>query len=102
MIGLPEGLVFAEVVGNLGLYCVFDSGDKGPDARIALVLCGAPLHAVVPEGWGPDGWGEVHRDCQRVLLALGRCPVCGRLVEVARGRVQGHGGCVGVNMRAQR
>lgn len=96
MIALPESLHFAEVEGSLGSYCVVRDGDD-------TVLCGRELLAVTPDGWGPEEWTEVHRECVRALLALGKCPVCGRWVETENGRIQGHGeSCLGVNLKPHR
>ncbi len=99
MIELPSGVRFVEVVGNLGVYCLETSDPTDTNCRIRVTLCGAPVHATVPDGWGPEEWAQVHRDCMRLLVALGRCLVCRRLVACERGRVGEHGGCPGVSMR---
>ncbi len=100
MIELPSGVRFAEVVGSLGAYCLQQVDPDDTNARPQVTLCGAPVHAGVPDGWGPDEWSQVHRDCVRALLVLGRCPVCRRLVPCESGRVGTHGDCLGVSMRA--
>ncbi len=98
MIKLPKGLVFAEVEGCLGSYCVHREGDWDWSHRKGLTLCRALVVAVTPDGWGPEDWVEVHAECRMLARALVRCPACGTHVGCDGGRVSRHGACVGGGM----